>query len=801
MRTVFYSFLLIAIVLLGMVLLGVYWTFYRSAPDYDASVRSEYLLNEADVTRDQHGVPHISADTEQDAYFAMGYVHAQDRLWQLSVQQLMIQGRFSEFFGEQTVDLDMFSRFLNLDRIGQQLLEELSSEELQLLEAYTHGINQFIDRGSRAYPIEFSLTSVTPLEWEPHHVLAMFKLKEWNQSTSEANLVSLLISQNVPSHIWQELFPDALVPPEESITQFNKQPVLELIRASRDAQRTLGWEPSPSGSNAWIVGGQHTSSGYPVVAADPHSSLTIPSPWYEMVLHVNNESVGGFTMPGIPAFLIGRNNNVSWAITNTMTADTEFISFPEREFSFDHLTPAFEDDSRINVRREIIRLKNGSERLVLLQSTSKGPVINRIFDESISDDPVVMNWHGLHSGQDFSGWRNLKFADSGRDVESSANLMNSAPLHLLYADRTGSTGHLITGHIEENNYPPGIRPASDSRRPINRDTVTLHTPDEYFSETEGLLINANNAFTISEGYQPGYFFEPAGRAERIEYLLMQSVGSHTVEESRELQHDLTSHYAAEIGSVILPILEEYETDPKIEQILQYLQNWEYNYTSNSTAATVFEYFLIEFGKHVFGRVLDDDLLEAYFNYDFFSYKAIHHILMNGSQLLDPTFEDENFPAEPAVVESMRSAVDRLNEEISPQPFEWGWGYAHQFSFSPFIRSSIDSKFNIGASYSLVEQNLLLRGPYAHGGHSTTINQGKYNWNDPFTMFHGASARFITDLEENTYSAVLSTGQSGNPLSSYYDDQIPMWREGNYRTVRPGAEPGEFTYHTLKLLPE
>lgn len=799
MRIFSYSLILIAIVVIGIILLGTYWTYYRSAPDYDASIQSEFLSDDVTLNRDNYGVPYIDASSERDAYFAMGYAHAQDRLWQLTVQQLIIQGRFSEFFGEDALDMDIFARFLNLEQLGAELIQQLSREELDLLEAYTGGINRYIDQGSRDHPLEFSITDVEPIRWEAHHVLAMFRLKAWNKSTAEANLISSLIGEHIPENQWSELFPDARSTPQQFITDIDEQPVLNFVETSRKVQKTLGWEPTPSGSNAWVIPPDQTVSGYPILAADPHGSLSIPSPWYEMVVRIDGEPVSGMTLPGIPAFFIGRNNNSSWAITNAMVADTEFVSYPEWDMPLESFSfPLTGDSLELNSRREIIELKEGSERMITLYESDDGPIINRVFDDATSGNPVAMNWQGFHSDQEFSGWRKLSKAHSSEQIESVADELRGSPVHILYADHRGNTGHLVTGDVPQFHQQPGFRAYNDAYEANQVYNEALQIDN---ANPDNFLINANNLFTIDDGYQPGHFFEPSSRVERISYLLDENDGAHTFELSKKIQQDLTSHYAAEIGSVILPILEEYETDPEIEQALQYLQNWNYDYRPNATAATVFEHFMIEFGNRIFGRVLNDQLLQAYFDYDFFTYKAIKHILTNGSILLDPALDDENVPAEPAIVESMRSAINSLNNNISPQPFEWGWENVHNFEFTPFIRSSIDSKLKYGAPYSLVEQNLLVRGPYSLGGHSTTINQGKYNWNRPFTMTHGTSARFITNMQQYTYNSVLSTGQSGNPFSSYYDDQISLWRMGAYRIVHPNAQSGEITTHTMKLLPE
>ncbi len=800
MRIFSYSLILIAIVVIGIILLGTYWTYYRSAPDYDASIQSEFLHDEVTIHRDGHGVPFIDASSEPDAFFAMGYTHAQDRLWQLTVQQLIIQGRFSEFFGENAMDIDIFARFLNLGQLGEELIRQLPQDELELLEAYTEGINRYIDLGTKYYPLEFSITHVEPIRWEPHHVLAMFRLKAWNKSTAEANLISSLIGEHIPEDQWMELFPDALNAPRQIITHLDKQPLLSFVETSRKVQRTLGWEPTPSGSNAWVIPPEQTESGYPILAADPHGSLSIPSPWYEMVVRIDGDPVSGMTIPGIPTFFIGRNDNTSWAITNAMVADAEFVSYPEWEMPLERFSfPLTQDTSELNSRREIIELQDGSERMITLHQSESGPIINRVFDETTIDNPVAMNWQGFRSDQEFSGWRQLSKSRSAEEMESAANGLPGSPVHLLYADQHGNTGHLVTGNVPQFEQQPGFRShddSSDDDLPVYDEALPID------GENPGnFLINANNLFTIDDGFQPGHFFEPDSRAHRISYLLNENAGDHTSDQSKEIQLDLTSHYAAEILSDILPILEEYETEQEIEQALQYLQNWNYEYEPNATAATVFEYFLIEFGKRLFSRVLDDQLLHAYLDFDFFTYKSIKHILTNGSILLDPTLEDETAPAEPDIVESMRSAIDSLNNDISPRSFEWSWENVHNFAFTPFIRSSIDSKFEYGAPYALVEQNLLVRGPYSLGGHSTTINQGKYNWNQPFTMTHGSSARFITNMQQNTYNSVLSTGQSGNPFSSYYDDQISLWRMGAYRIVHPDAQGGEITTHTLKLLPE
>lgn len=792
MRTFLYSLLLIAIVLAGITALAVYWTFVKSGPDYDDAVTSANVSNEVVVSRDQNGIPSITASDQDDAFFALGYVHAQDRLWQLTIQQIAIQGRFSEFFGQQAEALDRFSRMMNFKRRAENQLNELSASELQLLNAYTSGINHYIDKGPAYFPLEFSLTDTTPVKWEPVHVLAMLKLKAWNLSTAEAKLTSSLISGSLAPEHWQDLFPDAINTGSERITRINQEPAIKLLRQSRNFQESLGWSTSPSGSNVWVIPSGKSLSGYPILAADPHTALTIPSPWYETSLTIDGKNISGFTTPGIPVFFFGRNDHFSWAYTNAMTADTEFINLTDPESG--EVSPDL-----LTTRREIIRIEDGQENMIELTDTPYGPVINSIYDELEPYDPVAMNWHGFQTNQDFSGWHNLAFAESHQEFEQSATRIHTTPLHLFYADRSGQTDHLITGEIPEYGHYEGIRTIGDAN---NQPSILAppHRPEQTDSEN-GFLMNANEAFTLSNGYQPGHFFEPNARAERINYLLNEFDDQHNIATSRAMQQDITSHYAIRINNIILPILREYETDPEIEQALEYLENWNYSYTPSAAAATVFEQFLMEFGRTVFSRVLDDELLPVYLQHDMFAYKSILHILQNGSVLLDPALEDPEHPAETDIVESMRAAITSLSTDIGSQTFEWSWENVHQISFIPFSGSVIDNKLSQRPALSMVKQSLLERGPFTHGGHSTTINQGKYNLNQPFKMTHGTSFRFITDLGTDSYNAILSTGQSGNPLSSYYDDQIDSWKAGEYRTMQVGDTGNRHVQYIMRITPE
>ncbi len=798
MRTLLYSLLLIAIVLFGLISLALYWTFVKSAPDYDETISSGFLNEQVRISRDDYGVPSIDAAHIEDAYFALGYIHAQDRLWQLTIQQIALQGRHSEFFGEANLDLDRFSRMMRFNQMGEDQLELLSQEELRLLRAYTSGINQFIERGPAYYPLEFSITQITPLKWEPHHVLAMMKMKAWSFSTAEAGLTASILADELPPEIWQDLFPDAPVPEAGYSTTFAEEPAKKLLENSRAFQHNLGWSTTPSGSNAWVIPADQTNSGYPVLAADPHASLTIPSPWYETEINVNNRTVSGFTTPGIPVFFTGRNESLSWAFTNSMAADAHFISYADT-----NTTPAQQPESSIadhfETRREILRVNGDEETLIELTDSPYGPVINSLYEELSTYAPLVLNWQGFSDHQDFSGWHHLAFATDHNEFEAAAGLIRNVPVHLFYADRQGVIDQMITGDLPEYRSPGSILHIYEFESNPPGIFEGLHRPDA-INEGEGYLYNANQAFTVN-GFQPGHFFEPGERADRINFLLNEFSGRHNIATSRALQQDITSHYAVRINEQILPILREYSTDPDIEKALEYLENWNYSYSPSATAATVFDQFLLELGREIFGRVLDDEYQKLYGRHDFFPYKSILHILQNGSVLLDPDLQNPDYPSEVVIIESMREAIAELSRTVGVETFEWGWENVHQISFIPFAGSILDDKLENNPGMSMVRQSLLDRGPFPHGGHSTTINQGKYDWNRPFMMTHGASFRFITDLGSDAYYAILSTGQSGNPISDFYDDQIPSWKDGNYRIVQIGDVNERPIKHIMRIIPE
>ncbi|MEX2363341.1 MAG: penicillin acylase family protein, partial [Balneolaceae bacterium] len=321
------------ILLIGFAGLAFYWTFYKPLPDYNANITLNGLSTEVDIHWDTYGVPHIYADTEEDLYFALGFVHAQDRLWQMTLSQIAAEGRFAEFFGddEDLINLDKYQRTLGFWKIAQKLEREvLNDEDRSVLQSYSNGVNAFIDNNANRLPVEFSLTGIDPIRWNPTRSMAMNRMLGWELNISWWSEVTYGYLKSVlPPELMDELqlkYPnDAPTSLDDAESMGLSSSLMPMLQQEINKRKLLQIEGSHVGSNAWVVDASKTNTGYPLLAGDPHLGLDMPGKWYEVHLNLDGKNLSGATIPGVPVVVLGQNDHIAWTFTNIMSDDTDFF--------------------------------------------------------------------------------------------------------------------------------------------------------------------------------------------------------------------------------------------------------------------------------------------------------------------------------------------------------------------------------------------------------------------------------------------------------------------------------------------
>jgi len=815
MNTILRLLLFFIILFVGFVGLAFYWTFYKPLPNYDATVELVGLSNPVDIHWDEFGVPHIFAQNDADLYFSMGYVHAQDRLWQMTVSQLAAEGRFAEFFGADLVDLDKYVRTLGFWKVSEKILEEEFTEsELLVLQAYSDGVNSFVAQNKNRLPVQFALSGMEPIKWTPQHSVAITRLMGWELNLSWWSEVTYNYLKNKLSRdqfdelllSWAPDFPTTL-DDTESIG-LSTAALLPMLEMEFEKRRLLEMEGSHVGSNAWVVDGSRTSTGYPMLAGDPHLGLDMPGKWYEMHLNKNGKNVSGVTIAGLPGIVLGQNDHMAWSATNVMADDTDF--FLEKVDPEDRGRYVVDSASSGQVKfqpfekvRELIEVKDGEAVFHEYRVTKHGPVVTDIYQNQdlIQDQIISMQWTGHETSNEIRTMYEINWSENFQDFKNSLVHFSVPGQNFMYGDiegniamystarlpiRTGNKVTLRRGWVPEDDWQ-GFIPLEEMPHIVNPE--------------KGWIGNANNKITTDNyPYYLASFWEPSSRIERIVETLSVDT-SVTVNDMVELQNDSYSAFAATITPGLLKIINN-QLEYDFSLPVSYLENWDYKYTLSSTAASIFDVFFLKLTENTLKDEFGESAYQNFVVHELIPVRTMTELLKDSSQFFDNILTEGIETRKDIVLKSMQDAVLFLSDSLGAEPFEWRWEQLHTISFKPPLFSMAAEDPNAPKALSMIVDNVLSKGPYSVEGHGMSVNNGQYKWDNPFEMTLGASVRRIVDLSDlSSTRSVLPTGQSGNPISEHYGDQSTMWLNGQYRIFHQSNDiEQKADVKTMKLIP-
>ncbi|MFU8861097.1 MAG: penicillin acylase family protein [Cyclonatronaceae bacterium] len=818
MKTFLKALLVTALLFTAVLALTVYWSLYRPMPGYGGSATLPGLTEPVTIEWDEAGVPHIYAENQADLYYALGYIHARDRLWQITLHQLTIQGRFAEFLGEDFIETDRFLRTLGLAHTASENRPLYNNEETAILQAYTNGINDYVSEHTGELPLEFSLLDIKPVPFTVNDAIAIPRLMAWNLNLVwKSKVVVAQIAETKSPDTIRRLLPAAMA--GEIIQQIEENqadtvpeavPVgslIPLLDTDSRVRAITGMDAVMQGSNAWVVDGTKTASGLPILAGDPHLGLGVPSIWYEARLNLNGRNVAGVTVPGNPLIFIGRNDQFAWSLTSLMADALDFFSeAPDPLDRGRYVTDSTSTDityAPFRIRREIIRVLDGDEILHEVKITRNGPVISDVHELDLLNDRLIsMSWTGNHPGNEMRPGLALNWGDHYEDIIELREHHTAPGLNLLYADQSGNIAHFVLGKIPVRTgsalfFRKGWLPEQSWRG---------YVPDSrmpaYINPPLGWLANANNR--INDSRIPNYishFWEHPSRYERIREVL----GNGTDFEAaamKDLQNDVFSHHARNITGSIMPVLEQATGDSLIRNILPYLSNWNYQYDVNSTAASILDAFVLAFSRMLAADELGEELYPHYMNMMHLPQLVVEEQLVRFSEsradtLASPVYSDE------MILQAMKEGINMLRDRYGQEPWQWRWLNPHKVTFSPLLFREAAEMEDAGRTRRLIVRNTMSRGPYPAPGHGMSVNNGSYRGSDPFNMHAGPSYRFIADFSwPGYYDSVLPPGQSGWQLSHHFDDQIELWLQGAYKRVYFTGESSDgVPYRVQTLNPE
>ena len=760
--------------LLALPLLGVGATFLwlrRSLPQLSGQATVAGLAAPVEVLRDRHGIPHIYAGSLQDAYAALGYVHAQDRLWQMDFHRRLGSGTLSELFGPDALPHDRLMRVLGLRRAAKDNLPQLDGSTRRLLAAYARGINAFIAEGN-PLPPEFSIFSAAPQRFHPVDSLLWLKMMALTLSGNwEQELLRVALSERLsPTQIAQLLTPDSEAKAQHGkATQGLSTPAKALLALQgRPLERKLG-------SNSWALTGRHTESGKPLLANDPHLELHAPTLWYFAHLHAPGVDVIGATLPGMPGVLLGRNSHVAWSFTNT-ESDTQdlFIEKLDPQRPDHYLTP---DGPRpFDTIHEIIHVRDRADEVLTVRSSRNGPIVSDADERARLSMPsgqvLALGWTALRADD-----RTMQFPEKAARARSADELLaatrdfHAPQQNVVFADAHGQVGFIAAGRVPlrpAETGSAGTLPVpgwTDDHRPTG--FIPWDALPRELGQTPGMLVTANQRITPPDyPYVLGDTFDVPYRADRIATLL-SAQGNHTVETFARIQLDVHSGSAQQL----LPsLLQARAQTAEQAQVLARLRTWDGDMTTEAVAPLLFSSWV----RALLPRVYADDLgplFERVFNERIAFLSRVLRDPAVGEPWCDVQDTPEKESCRTQVERALADALADLRQRYGDDPEGWTWGAAHPVS----------SRHPILGDVPLLGH--LVNVGVRSGGDNHSINLGGYfigQPEQPFVAREGAGFRAIYDLAKVDNSRfVLSTGQSGHPLSPHYRDQSELWRDGRY----------------------
>jgi penicillin amidase len=820
------------IIVLGLILFGAWTLFSRQAlPKTDGTVEVTGLSQPVEILRDEYGVAHIYAQSPEDLFFAQGYVHAQDRFWQMEFQRRLGAGRMSELFGETSLSTDRYLRHFDFHDVAAKSYDLIDQETRDMLDAYAAGVNAYIgERRPGQLGLEFALLELQGVDveiepWTPADSLSwgqMLMFDQANQWNIELGNIDRLAS--VGLDMYADLFGEyrddrpVVIAAADVLNQSTVgapyvgalgaaeldyllavSAGLEGVDGLPQKLADLGFLGS-AGSNSIAISGDLTDTGMPILANDPHMRINMPSLWYENGLHCVEKSeaclydLRGVSLPGVPSIVIGHNDRIAWGLTNA--------AFDPEDVFVERINPDNPNQYEVNgewqemeIRQEEIEVRGREEpEVMFVRSTRNGMVItDELVDPrlnwSASDGAelfaLAYKWTALEPVRSVMGVAKANKAQNWDEFVDALQYFEAGQQNWLYADVEGNIGYVLPGKIP-------IRAAGDGTLPVpgwNDDYqwqgfIPYEDMPKTFNPENGYIVTANNPQVREESYSYliGRYHDRGQRAGRITGMILGDRDAISLDDVVAMQTSNRSLSALEI----IPYLEDLNiADVAARSARDRLVAWDGEMTMDSPESALFNIFF----AHLVAETFMDQLPERlYPRGDSFTADTVYTILQEAD---NPWWDDLGTPA---TIELRDEILMRAFEQAYAEGVQifgeglgaWRWGDLHAVSFeNPTLGQSgiglIESIFN--------------RGPYpAHGGESVPQ---KTCWaaSDPYEVVCVPAMRQVIDLGDLGNSRMIhSVGQSGHPMDPHYDDLIEIWRQLEYHPTnweRAAVEAGEF----------
>lgn len=767
-----------------------------SLPAYQGIITSSKIISDIEIYRDSFAVPYIFAENDNDAAFALGYVHAQERLFTMDFIRRAGEGRLSEILGDEAVPFDNMFRTVGIKRNILRNYSRIDPSVISLLQSYSDGVNAYIEERKGNYSIEFDVLGYQPEKWKPLHSLIIIKMMAWELNMSWwTDLTFSELIQKLGEKKALEILPDY---PENAPTiiadNFKYLSAINssLVETDKAFRNFIGWTGTHIGSNNWVVNANKSTSGKPIIANDPHLAFSAPGKWFAATVNSKEGwKTSGVTLPGVPGIVIGKGENISWVLTNVMNDDADF--YIEKLDSSDSKYSVDGQWRDLRIIKDTIKVKNGKDRVIEIKETHRGPIIsdihtfNFIYNTAESEfPPISMKWLGNEFSDEMLSFYKINKAKNWNQFREGVKYFGIPGQNFVYADTTGNIGYIMGARIplRKKNNPTLVFDGTNTENdwqgyvPVEEIPVVLN-PKENF------IASANNKILKDFKYHISNLWEPSSRIDRI-YELLNSKEKHSAEDFKKYQMDITSPYAKLITSHIVKAFEGIKiNDNNLKTAIELLSEWDFNLNKQSQTPSIYVVTLKYLLHNIYYDELGDDLFNRFVFLANVPFRSLLQVLDKPESLIFDDISTAKTESKNEIIrKSLADALTFLEENLGKDLTNWQWGRLHTVTF----------KHAFSGNFSLLDKYINI-GPYEIGGDGTTINNTEYPFSesiDKYPMFShsefenilGPSMRYIYDFAKpDQYYLILTTGQSGNVMSDNYHDQTPYWLQGKYMLIK------------------
>ncbi|CAD0003561.1 penicillin acylase family protein [Flavobacterium salmonis] len=786
--------LLIILVLIVVAAISLFAYIFHLKPRYEGEIELKNLQKETSVYFDDFGIPHIYADSEKDAMTALGYVHAQDRLWQMELLRRIAPGRLSEIFGAVALKNDMFFSGIGIEEASAKAIAKLDKDSpgYQLTLAYLDGINQYLEEG--VTPIEFTLIGVKKEKFTIKDVYNIFGYMSF--SFAIAQKTDPLLT-DIRNKYGMQYLKDLGIEGEFNTTQIKSSKEIEAYtEIAKSVAALLDKSPIPPfvGSNSWIAGPNKTKNGKVIFANDPHIGFSQPATWYEAHIITPNHELYGCYLAGTPFPLLAHNRDYAYGLTMFENDDIDFYQEKDKPGdSSQYQTPT--GFANYESRTKTISVKDTSDVVLTVKSSRHGPIMNNLLERLKNKNPVAMSW--IYTQQPIrilDAVYGLSHAKSKSDFKKAVQLVAAPGLNVMYGDAKGNVAWWATGTLYKHNK--GVNSFFILDGTSGKDDIAEYLDFSKNPSAEnpkwGYVYSANNQPEAIDGYlYPGYYL-PEDRAKRIS-TLMDKKSNWDKEEISKMIYDNRSDVAVEVTRNLISNIDFNSISSKEKEAVNVLKSWKGTTNLEDLGPTIYNKWIYLYLKNTFEDEMGVDNFNLFLGISVGKQVIAHQIKNENSVWWDNIKTNKVKETRKDIIsKSFHETIASLQKQLGNTITDWKWGEVH----------TVEHEHPLGKVALL--RGLFNVGPFAAPGSNEVINNQFFGFNDEgkYYVKGGPSTRRVIDFSdiENSWS-ILPTGQSGNPFSKHYSDQAEMFNSGKFRKMKLNKEEIVKTSTKLILKPK